>query len=98
MDTSNLEGLLEGATKELISVLDQKINDLREASITDLVKVRLNSFEQFPEDVRKAAIDAYVMGLRNTQAPSDDQSATIQKERMELLAKNVVAGFSALIS
>lgn len=55
-------------------------------------------FEEFPEDVREAVIQAYLMGINGEKAPSDDNGAKLQKERLEMLASNIKSGFEKLIT
>jgi|GEM_PF-3094128 len=55
-------------------------------------------FSAFPEDVRSGAIQAYQACLMVERAPSDANGAKLHKERIELLADNVLAGFSKLTS
>lgn len=98
MDLRKLEASLEASTKELISVLDGKIEELRKASVMDLAKVRGNGFDHLPEDVRTAAIHVYVTALGNIECPTDETGCVIQKKQFEMLASNVVAGFAKLTS
>ncbi|MCE9762360.1 hypothetical protein [Citrobacter portucalensis] len=98
MDLSKLEASLEASTKELISVLDGKIEDLRQASVMDLAKARCNAFDHLPEDVRSAAIHAYVTALSDIECPADEAGCAIQKKQFEMLASNIVAGFAKLTS
>ncbi|AOI31103.1 hypothetical protein BFQ28_15195 [Citrobacter freundii] len=98
MDLRKLEASLEASTKELISVLDGKIEELRKASVMDLAKVRGNGFDHLPEDVRAAAIHVYVKALGNIECPTDETGCVIQKKQFEMLASNVVAGFAKLTS
>lgn len=55
-------------------------------------------FEELPEDVRSAVIQVYVMCFMEEKAPSDENGAKLQKERFEMLASNIKAGFEKLIS
>lgn len=59
------------------------------------VRARLDFF---PEDVREVVIQAYLMGINGEKAPSDENGAKLQKERFEMLASNIKAGFEKLIS
>ncbi|HFV9306329.1 TPA: hypothetical protein ACIAJC_003952 [Citrobacter freundii] len=98
MDLRKLEASLEASTKELISVLDGKIEDLKKASVMDFAKARCNAFDHLPEDVRSAAIHVYVTVLSNIEYPADEAGSEIQKKRIEMLASNIVAGFVKLTS
>ncbi|MDM3189140.1 hypothetical protein [Citrobacter sp. Cf101] len=98
MDLSKLEASLEASTKELISVLDGKIEVLRKTSVIDFVKARSDTFEHLPEDVRSAAIHAYVTALSYIECPADEAGCAIQKKQFEMLASNIVAGFAKLTS
>lgn len=55
-----------------------------------------NKFTELPEDVRNAAIEAYQTCLLGEKAPPDANGAKLQKERLENLADNILAGFSRL--
>lgn len=55
-----------------------------------------NKFSALPDDVRSAAIEAYQTCLLGEKAPPDANGAKLQKERLELLADNILAGFSRL--
>ncbi|UCQ36420.1 hypothetical protein AABD69_09165 [Edwardsiella piscicida] len=98
MDLSKLETSLEASAKELISVLDGKIEDLRKASVMDLLKARCNTFEHLPEDVRAAAIHVYATALSNIERPTNETEIEMQKKQLEMLASNIVAGFAKLTS
>ncbi|MEG8497798.1 hypothetical protein U4P14_10430 [Klebsiella pneumoniae] len=56
------------------------------------------SFEQMPEDIRYAVIQAYTAALSDQKCPQDDNGSAIQRRNMELLASNIVAGFAKLTS
>lgn len=57
-----------------------------------------NKFSELPDDVRGAVIQAYQDCLVGERAPSDDNGAKLQRERFELLAANIMAGFEKLTS
>lgn len=96
MDLSKLESSLEASVKNFISVIDEKTEDIKKATIAELVKTRASTFDHLPDDVRSAAIHVYVTALSNIEPPIDEESRDIQKKRLEMLASNIVAGFAKL--
>ncbi|EFD2083173.1 hypothetical protein [Escherichia coli] len=96
MDLSKLESSLEASVKNFISVIDEKTEDIKKASIVELVKTRASTFDHLPDDVRSAAIHVYVTALSNIEPPIDEESRDVQKKRLEMLASNIVAGFAKL--
>ncbi|EPS5379633.1 hypothetical protein ACVE84_004044 [Escherichia albertii] len=98
MDLSKLESSLEASVKKFISVLDEKTEDIKKANIIELVKTRASTLEHLPDDVRSAAIHVYVTALSNIEPPIDEESRDIQKKRFEMLASNIIAGFTRLLT
>ncbi|MCZ9160035.1 hypothetical protein OM206_24510 [Escherichia albertii] len=98
MDLSKLESSLEASVKKFISVLDEKTEDIKKANIIELVETRTSTFEHLPDDVRSAAIHVYVTALSNIDPPIDEESRDIQKKRFEMLASNIIAGFTRLLT
>ncbi|HFJ1617435.1 TPA: hypothetical protein ACGTKP_000240 [Salmonella enterica] len=98
MDLSKLESSLEASVKNFISVLDEKTEDIKKANIIELVETRASTFGHLPDDVRSAAIHVYVTALSNIESPTDEDSRDIQKKRLEMLASNIVAGFTRLLT
>ncbi|EFV7691862.1 hypothetical protein K4B75_004088 [Shigella boydii] len=98
MDLNKLEALLEASVKNFISVLDEKTEDIKKANIVELVKTRASTFDHLPDDVRSAAIRVYVTALSNSEPPIDEESRDIQKKRFEMLASNIIAGFTQLLT
>ncbi|MFG0738202.1 MULTISPECIES: hypothetical protein [Morganellaceae] len=54
-------------------------------------------FEEFPEDVRKAAIESYQNAIRDI-SPTDSIGEEIQKAQLKRVAKNIAAGYSELLA
>lgn len=98
MDLNELEDSLKEVTEDLISALRVKVDEVKGASVLDLVQAKRLTFEQMPEDVRKAAISAYTSVIVDESCPSDRTSSKMQRVRMEMLASNIVAGFAKLTS
>ncbi|MCA7201704.1 hypothetical protein LE056_26105, partial [Escherichia coli] len=96
MDLSKLEGSLEASVKNFISVIDEKTEDIKKATIAELIQTRASTFDHLPDDVRSAAIHVYVTAISNIDPPIDEESRDIQKKRFEMLASNIVAGFAKL--
>ncbi|HHH6586263.1 TPA: hypothetical protein ACP2JN_003006 [Escherichia coli] len=98
MDLNKLEALLEASVKKFISVIDEKTEGIKKANIIELVKTRASTLEHLPDDVRSAAIHVYVMALSNIEPPIDEESRDIQRKRFEMLASNIIAGFTQLLT
>ncbi|EGO1325598.1 TPA: hypothetical protein ACHFZQ_003799 [Escherichia coli] len=96
MDLSKLESSLEASVKNFISVIDEKTEDIKKATIAELIQTRASTLEHLPDDVRSAAIRVYVTALSNSEPPIDEESRDIQKKRFEMLASNIIAGFAKL--
>ncbi|EES4629335.1 hypothetical protein EZQ75_004828 [Escherichia coli] len=98
MDLSKLESSLEASVKNFISVIDEKTEDIKKATIAELIQTRASTFDHLPDDVRSAAIRVYVTALSNTEPPIDEESRDIQRKRFEMLASNIIAGFTQLLT
>ncbi|EJZ0950341.1 hypothetical protein OM238_20905 [Escherichia albertii] len=96
MDLSKLESSFEASVKNFISVIDEKTEEFKKATIAELIQTRASTFDHLPDDVRSAAIHVYVTALSNIEPPIDEESRDIQKKRLEMLASNIVAGFAKL--
>ncbi|WDC10122.1 hypothetical protein PS040_17025 [Escherichia albertii] len=98
MDLSKLESSLEESVKKFISVLDEKTEDIKKATIVELIQTRSSTFEYLPDEAREAAIHLYVTALSNIEPPIDEESRDIQRKRFEMLASNIIAGFTQLLT
>ncbi|HBI2596195.1 TPA: hypothetical protein KZS14_004604, partial [Escherichia coli] len=76
--------------------IDEKTEDIKKATIAELIQTRASTLEHLPDDVRSAAIRVYVTALSNSEPPIDEESRDIQKKRFEMLASNIIAGFAKL--
>ena len=53
-------------------------------------------FTDFPEDVRKAAIESFQNAIKNI-SPADKSTEEMQKEQVQSLARIIAEGYSELI-
>ncbi|MCT7149421.1 hypothetical protein M1196_22440, partial [Salmonella enterica subsp. enterica serovar Oranienburg] len=64
----------------------------------ELIQTRGSTFDHLPDDVRSAAIRVYVTALSNIEPPIDEESRDIQRKRFEMLASNIIAGFTQFLT
>lgn len=53
-------------------------------------------FTDFPEDIRKAAIESFQNAIKNI-SPADTSTEEMQKEQVQSLARIIAKGYSELI-